>query len=165
MYSSYYKWNMAIICNPPIMLCATFVPCCNYHEKTVYHFIYSNRPSNRGSDKPSQTTSGLKSGHLYLQKSLPGGIMLVEIGFSEEYFSINLYAFEVSSLPVAKNVNPQVCMCNIIMLCWNICYWYVWQKYVSISNPSHEIFHKKSWPKCYVLCPQKSFIYKTSVSL
>ena len=27
MYSSYYKWNMAIICNPPIMLCATFVPC------------------------------------------------------------------------------------------------------------------------------------------
>ena len=28
MHSSYYKWNMAIICNPPIMLCATFVPCC-----------------------------------------------------------------------------------------------------------------------------------------
>ena len=27
MHSSYYKWNMAIICNPPIMLCATFVPC------------------------------------------------------------------------------------------------------------------------------------------
>ena len=27
MHFSYYKWNMAIICNPPIMLCATFVPC------------------------------------------------------------------------------------------------------------------------------------------
>ena len=27
MHSSYYKWNMAINCNPPIMLCATFVPC------------------------------------------------------------------------------------------------------------------------------------------
>ena len=30
MHSSYYKWNMAIICNPPIMLCATFVPCFLY---------------------------------------------------------------------------------------------------------------------------------------
>ena len=27
MHSSYYKWKMAITCNPPIMLCATFVPC------------------------------------------------------------------------------------------------------------------------------------------
>ena len=26
MHSSYYKWNMAIICNPPIMLCA-IIPC------------------------------------------------------------------------------------------------------------------------------------------
>ena len=31
MHSSYYKWNMAIICNPPIMLCATFVPCLICH--------------------------------------------------------------------------------------------------------------------------------------
>ena len=27
MSSSYYKWKTAITCNPPITLCATFVPC------------------------------------------------------------------------------------------------------------------------------------------
>ena len=35
MHSSYYKWNMAIICNPPIMLCATFVPCFNSYGTGV----------------------------------------------------------------------------------------------------------------------------------
>ena len=36
MHSSYYKWNMAIICNPPIMLCATFVPCINIIDRNQY---------------------------------------------------------------------------------------------------------------------------------
>ena len=29
MYSSYYKWKLAIECNLPMTLCATFVPCLN----------------------------------------------------------------------------------------------------------------------------------------
>ena len=36
MHSSYYKWNMAIICNPPIMLCATFVPCLSNNLARVH---------------------------------------------------------------------------------------------------------------------------------
>ena len=47
-------------------------------------------------------------GHAYLQKTLPGGIMLIELGFREVYFCINVYALECSRIPFGKNVNPQV---------------------------------------------------------
>ena len=40
MHSSYYKWNMAIICNPPIMLCATFVPCFIFGY--IYHIWFTH---------------------------------------------------------------------------------------------------------------------------
>ena len=40
MHSSYYKWNMAIICNPPIMLCTTFVPCYYVHSDALPLYQY-----------------------------------------------------------------------------------------------------------------------------
>ncbi|ELT88148.1 hypothetical protein CAPTEDRAFT_222074 [Capitella teleta] len=49
-----------------------------------------------------------KSCNTYLQKTFPGGIMLIEIGFQEVYFSIHVYALECSRLPVGKNVNTSL---------------------------------------------------------
>ena len=49
MHSSYYKWNMAIICNPPIMLCATFVPCffifCKEYKYMFLNILFVSRES------------------------------------------------------------------------------------------------------------------------
>lgn len=50
----------------------------------------------------------------YLQKSLPGGVMLIELAFRDVYFCVTVYAFESSSVPVGKTVNPQV------RLGWNV---------------------------------------------
>ena len=46
--------------------------------------------------------------YTYLQKTLPGGIMLIELGFRDVYFCVNVYALECSRLPVGKTVNRQV---------------------------------------------------------
>lgn len=43
-----------------------------------------------------------------MQKTSPGGIILLELGFKDLYFCVNVYAFECSRLPVGKTVNPQV---------------------------------------------------------
>lgn len=40
--------------------------------------------------------------------------MLIELAFRDVYFCVTVYAFECSSVPVGKNVNPQV------RLKWNI---------------------------------------------
>ncbi len=62
-----------------------------------------------GEKKPQeQHKPAINPNYQYLQKTLPGGIMLIELGFKDFYFSINVYAFECSRLPVGKNVNPQV---------------------------------------------------------
>ncbi|CAH1774976.1 unnamed protein product [Owenia fusiformis] len=49
-----------------------------------------------------------KSNSIYLQKTLPGGIMLMEVGYSEVYFCVRLYAFESSRIPCGRSVNPQL---------------------------------------------------------
>ena len=50
----------------------------------------------------------LRPGDVYLQKTLPGGIMLIELGFREVYFCVNVYAFECSRLVLRETVNRQV---------------------------------------------------------
>jgi hypothetical protein len=44
----------------------------------------------------------------YLQKTLPGGIMLIEVGFREVYFCVHVYAFECTRLGIGKTVNKPV---------------------------------------------------------
>ena len=51
----------------------------------------------------------LRPGDVYLQKTLPGGIMLIELGFREVYFCVNVYAFECSRLAKAVVSRP-VCV-------------------------------------------------------
>ena len=58
--------------------------------------------------------SGAKSkssnhrGYHYLQKTMPGGILLLEIGFKHVYFFVNVYAYECSRLPIGKTVSQHV---------------------------------------------------------
>lgn len=40
--------------------------------------------------------------------------MLIELAFRDVYFCVTVYAFECASVPVGKNVNPQV------RLEWNV---------------------------------------------
>ena len=44
-------------------------------------------------------------GSCYLQKTLPGGIMLIELGFKEVHFCVKVYVLECSCLPMGQNVN------------------------------------------------------------
>ena len=59
--------------------------------------------------RPTGDMAGLviKPNYTYLQKTLPGGIMLLEVGFKEVFFCIYVYAFECSRLPI-RSINPQV---------------------------------------------------------
>ncbi|XP_013407252.1 KICSTOR complex protein SZT2 isoform X2 [Lingula anatina] len=45
-----------------------------------------------------------------VQKTLPGGIMLMELSFKDIFFCIKLFAFECSKLPLGQNVNSQLTM-------------------------------------------------------
>ena len=67
--------------------------------------LYFSKPR-RPTDKTS-LEDRLRPGDMYLQKTLPGGIMLIELGFREVYFCVNVYAFECSRLAKAV-VNRQV---------------------------------------------------------
>ncbi|XP_077980912.1 KICSTOR complex protein SZT2-like isoform X2 [Glandiceps talaboti] len=53
-------------------------------------------------------SSGKTMGPTYfLQKAVPGGIMLMELSFQHCYFLVKLYALEASRLPAGRAVNPQ----------------------------------------------------------
>jgi len=54
-----------------------------------------------GTDKP--TGSGW-----YLQKTLPGGIMLIELRFREVFFCVSVYAYEWRPMTDGKKINAQV---------------------------------------------------------
>ena len=72
-------------------------------------FHVSTRGRQRSGDKKGdQSHSAINPNYTYLQKTLPGGIMLIELGFKDFYFAIYVYAFECSRLPVGKTVNAQV---------------------------------------------------------
>ena len=66
-------------------------------------------------DRKRDNSGGVLHGYTYLQKTLPGGIMLIELGFKEVFFRVQVHAFECSRLPVGKNVNPQVMTRNVIV--------------------------------------------------
>jgi len=45
----------------------------------------------------------------YLQKTLPGGIMLIELKFKEVFFCVSVYAYEWRSMSSdGKKINSQV---------------------------------------------------------
>jgi hypothetical protein len=79
------------------------------------------KPPTGGSTRPGTL-------YHYLQKSLTGGIMMIELSFREVYFSVNVYAFECSRTPVSgkigamggiKTVNAQVLLC--LSVCLSAC--------------------------------------------
>jgi len=44
----------------------------------------------------------------YLQKTLPGGIMLVELRFRDVFFCVSVYAYEWRPVSDGRKVNSQV---------------------------------------------------------
>lgn len=44
----------------------------------------------------------------YLQRTMPGGIMIIEIGFTGVHFGVHVYALECSRIPVGRSVNRHV---------------------------------------------------------
>nr|XP_002731655.2 PREDICTED: protein SZT2-like [Saccoglossus kowalevskii] len=55
----------------------------------------------------SQSTKTLGPSY-YLQKAVPGGIMLMELTFQDCHFLVKLHALEASRLPAGRAVNPQL---------------------------------------------------------
>jgi len=45
----------------------------------------------------------------YLQKTLPGGIMLIELCFREVFFCVSVYAYEWRPMSDGRKINAQVC--------------------------------------------------------
>jgi len=46
----------------------------------------------------------------YLQKTLPGGIMLIELRFREVFFCVSVYAYEWRPMSDGRKINAQVCL-------------------------------------------------------
>ena len=44
----------------------------------------------------------------YLQKTLPGGIMLIELRFREVFFCVSVYAYEWRPMSDGRKINAQV---------------------------------------------------------
>ena len=76
-----------------------------FHKRPVEKTASNSSTTSGSSSKPRQV---IHPSYTYLQKTLPGGIMLIELGFKEVYFCIHVYTFDCSRLPVGKNVNPQL---------------------------------------------------------
>ena len=80
-----------------------FNPTC-YKNSVVFCFSKSIKSVDK-----TTLEDRLRPGDVYLQKTLPGGIMLIELGFREVYFCVNVYAFECSRLAKAVVSRP-VCV-------------------------------------------------------
>ncbi|XP_074859546.1 KICSTOR complex protein SZT2 isoform X5 [Carettochelys insculpta] len=65
---------------------------------------FSCKPKADGS--PKQSTSPTVTTY-HLQRALPGGIVLMELGFQGCYFCVKQYALECSRIPMGQSVNSQ----------------------------------------------------------
>ncbi|XP_013978621.2 KICSTOR complex protein SZT2 isoform X3 [Salmo salar] len=62
----------------------------------------------RSEDSPKSTGSDITA--YYLQRALPGGIVLMELAFQGCYFCVKQYALECSLIPMGQTVNSQLSM-------------------------------------------------------
>ncbi|KAM9478046.1 KICSTOR complex protein SZT2-like isoform 5-T5 [Salvelinus alpinus] len=62
----------------------------------------------RSEDSPKSTGSDITV--YYLQRALPGGIVLMELAFQGCYFCVKQYALECSRIPMGQTVNSQLSM-------------------------------------------------------
>uniref|UniRef100_A0A452J1J0 Uncharacterized protein n=1 Tax=Gopherus agassizii TaxID=38772 RepID=A0A452J1J0_9SAUR len=67
---------------------------------------FSYKPKADGS--PKSTSPPVTTYHL--QRALPGGIVLMELGFQGCYFCVKQYALECSRIPMGQSVNSQLSM-------------------------------------------------------
>uniref|UniRef100_A0A8C3F5R6 SZT2 subunit of KICSTOR complex n=1 Tax=Chrysemys picta bellii TaxID=8478 RepID=A0A8C3F5R6_CHRPI len=67
---------------------------------------FSCKPKADGS--PKSTSPPVTTYHL--QRALPGGIVLMELGFQGCYFCVKQYALECSRIPMGQSVNSQLSM-------------------------------------------------------
>uniref|UniRef100_A0A8C0J3M6 SZT2 subunit of KICSTOR complex n=1 Tax=Chelonoidis abingdonii TaxID=106734 RepID=A0A8C0J3M6_CHEAB len=67
---------------------------------------FSYKPKADGS--PKSTSHPVTTYHL--QRALPGGIVLMELGFQGCYFCVKQYALECSRIPMGQSVNSQLSM-------------------------------------------------------
>ncbi|XP_051562300.1 KICSTOR complex protein SZT2-like isoform X5 [Myxocyprinus asiaticus] len=67
-------------------------------------FSYNKQKSE---DSPKQSSSGSNSTSYYLQRALPGGIVLMELAFQGCYFCVKQFALECSRIPMGQTVNSQ----------------------------------------------------------
>jgi len=60
----------------------------------------------------------------YLQKTLPGGIMLMELQFREVFFCVSVYAYEWRPMSDGRKINAQVCTMPSLFIaaCSHVCY-------------------------------------------
>ncbi|XP_077463799.1 SZT2 subunit of KICSTOR complex isoform X2 [Stigmatopora argus] len=63
----------------------------------------------KSEDSPKTAVSAAASTY-YLQRALPGGIVLMELAFQGCYFCVKQYALECSRIPMGQSVNSQLSM-------------------------------------------------------
>ncbi|XP_032809002.2 KICSTOR complex protein SZT2 isoform X1 [Petromyzon marinus] len=65
----------------------------------------SQRPWPESSTKAAG--GGVSSLMYHLQRALPGGLVLMELGFQRHFFTVKQFALECSRFPVGQSLNPQ----------------------------------------------------------
>jgi len=71
----------------------------------------SRQPSGAsGGSSSSNSSPRANNTHLYLQKTLPGGIILIELSFQEVFFCASVYAYEGKTMSDGKKINAHVCI-------------------------------------------------------
>jgi len=59
-------------------------------------------------------TDKLGGSSWYLQKTLPGGIMLIELRFREVFFCVSIYAYEWRPMSDGRKINAQVLLLSCL---------------------------------------------------
>ena len=62
----------------------------------------------------SLSTDKLGGTGWYLQKTLPGGIMLIELRFREVFFCVSTYAYEWRPMSDGRKINAQVLLLSCL---------------------------------------------------
>ena len=78
-------------------------------------FYYHSFSIDRSVSRQSSVASISQPSDLYyyMQKTLPAGILLIELSFRDIFFSVSVYSFESARLSNGKRINQQVRLLSV----------------------------------------------------